>query len=76
MIRIYLSHQQLPVRLVGVGRGRSYADAGFTHRSGNDAEIVEKLGNISVYSPEDWAVRINAYAAYVEDRPIYVRLER
>lgn len=51
-IRIYLSKEQVPVKLVGVGRDRDYGNLGFTHW-GEDADKIFKTLNIACYYPEN-----------------------
>lgn len=80
MIRMYLSHDKLPVRLIGIGADNSYDVEGITHWSEGDKEIIETLGGINIWTcddntPEEYA-RIAAHNTYVNDLPVYVRLGR
>ena len=79
MIRIYISHDQLPVRLVGVGANNSYEAEGITHWSQGDDKVIETLGGIETWTLEgDCQVACEASArhTYEQDRPVYVRLGR
>jgi transketolase len=75
MIRIYMGHQELPIRLVGIGTGRSYGDAGYTHWSGNDDTVALGIP-IRVRTPGDRGVVEAVRWSYESDQPCYVRLER
>lgn len=52
-IRNDICYPNLPVRLVGVGAGLSYSDAGPTHHSIEDIAISTALPNLTVISPSD-----------------------
>ncbi len=52
-LRNDICYQNLPVRLVGVGAGFSYSDAGFTHHSIEDYGILCSLPNLTILSPSD-----------------------
>ena len=74
-IRIYLGHQRLPVRLVGVGADDSYAEAGFTHWSDDDLEHVRfQTMNLAHKSEQD--VRDSAAYSVKMQEPLYIRLLR
>jgi transketolase C-terminal domain/subunit len=52
MIRNYVNHERVPVKLVGCGRGRDYAKGGFTHWAEDDVDIVKvAFPNIQIYIP-------------------------
>jgi transketolase len=79
MIRIYLSHDKLPIRLVGVGAGNSYDVEGITHWSQGDKEIIETLGGIQIWTLDDYNKECGkgvALSTYESDTPQYVRLGR
>jgi transketolase len=52
-LRNDICYQNLPVRLVGVGAGFTYSDAGFTHHAIEDYGILRSLPNITILSPAD-----------------------
>jgi len=52
MIRNYLSHEQIPVNIIGGGRGRDYGYLGFSHWAEEDREIMSCLPNLRVLHPE------------------------
>lgn len=52
-VRNDICYQNLPVRLVGVGAGFSYSDAGFTHHAIEDYGLLMALPNLTILSPAD-----------------------
>lgn len=51
IIRNYLNHEKIPVKLVGGGRGRDYGKLGYTHWAEEDKAIMSILHNIKTYRP-------------------------
>ena len=79
MIRIYLMHDKLPVRLVGVGADNSYDVEGITHWSEGDVEVMEAIGSIPIWTLDRETpkyTQMAAHSTYVSDEPSYVRLGR
>lgn len=50
-IRNYVSHEKIPVKLIGSGRDRDYEHDGFSHHSEDAEQILECLPNIKCYWP-------------------------
>lgn len=74
-IRVDLCYQHLPVVVVGVGAGLSYASLGATHHSCEDISLLRSLPNMTVVCPGDaWEVRAALRAAIDHDGPVYFRL--
>jgi transketolase len=76
-IRNDICYQQLPVTLIGIGCGLTYAPGGMTHYSVEDIALCRTLPNLSVISPIDpveteAAVRFAATA----DTPVYIRIAK
>lgn len=76
-IRNDVCYQNLPVRLVGVGAGFSYSDAGFTHHSIEDYGILKSMPNIIILSPTD-PKEVSVLMQQVSriEGPVYLRLSR
>ena len=70
-IRNYISHESIPVIMVGSGRGDDYEHDGFSHYAGDD-EIIKQLPNI-VYLSED---TVNLSLVIAAGRPTYINLKR
>jgi transketolase len=51
MIRNYLSHENIPVNIIGGGRDRDYGYLGFSHWADDDKKIMTTLENLSVLHP-------------------------
>lgn len=45
-IRNYINHEQVPVKLVGSGRGRDYIHDGFSHWADEDGDVMKIFSNI------------------------------
>src|SRR5262245_53489292 len=74
-IRVDLCYQNLPVVVVGVGAGLSYASLGATHHSCEDIALLRSLPNMTVVCPGDaWEVRAALRKAINHDGPVYLRL--
>jgi len=53
LIRNYLDHEKVPVKLVGGGRNKDYGYLGFSHWAEDDKKIMSCFENIATYHPED-----------------------
>ncbi|MBI2264651.1 MAG: transketolase [Armatimonadetes bacterium] len=74
-IKIDLSYHNVPVIIVGVGGGLSYAENGATHQSCEDISCLRVLPNMAVICPGDaWEVRSALRAALKRNGPSYIRL--
>lgn len=76
-IRNDICYQRLPVVLVGIGSGVTYAPAGMSHYAVEDLGIAATLPNLTVISPCD-AHEASAAAAYslTALNPVYIRLAK
>ncbi|MCF7762484.1 MAG: transketolase [Verrucomicrobia bacterium] len=74
-IRVDLCYHNVPVVIVGVGAGLSYAANGPTHHSCEDVAILRALPHITVICPADpIETRLALKAALANDGPCYIRL--
>lgn len=74
-IRVDICYQNLPVTIVGVGAGLSYAGLGATHQSCEDIAMLRSLPNMTVLCPGDAVeVSLAARAAVAHDGPVYIRI--
>lgn len=76
-VRNDICYQELPVVLVGIGSGITYAPMGMTHYSVEDLGLVQTLPNLVTISPMD-PVEARVAAEYALDAtlPVYVRLAK
>ena len=76
MVRNDLCYQNLPVTIVGMGAGTTYANLGGTHISQEDISIARSIPNMQIIAPSDplelkEAVR---YCCKNSKSPIYLRI--
>jgi len=76
-IRLYLNHEQIPVRLVGGGRDKDYSHDGFSHDA-SDAEFILKLfPNITTLWPNEKEEVPDLVKKMVkENKPWFISLKR
>jgi len=70
-IRNYISHESIPVIMVGSGRDKDYEHDGFSH-DGTDDVIIKQLPNI-VFIKED---TVNLKEVIESGNPTYINLKR
>ncbi|MBI4822902.1 MAG: transketolase [Nitrospirae bacterium] len=76
-VRNDICYQELPVIMVGIGSGVTYAPQGLTHYSVEDIGIAQTLPNLIVISPCD-PIEAKCAAKYAinADKPVYVRIPK
>ncbi|HTJ97199.1 MAG TPA: transketolase C-terminal domain-containing protein [Rhodocyclaceae bacterium] len=76
-VRNDICYQELPVTMIGIGSGLTYAPQGMTHYSIEDLTVAMTMPNLRVFSPADPAeARAAAHACLNADTPCYVRLAK
>lgn len=76
-IKVNLCSMQLPVTIVGVGAGFSFAFDGPTHHGLHDLAMMRVLPELEIYNPSDAASAAEcARQCYRSDSPVYVRLDK
>ena len=74
-IRIDIAYHKLPVLIVGVGGGLSYASNGPTHHTLEDIAVMRSLPRMQVVCPGDaWEVRAALRDFLSNPQPTYLRL--
>ena len=74
-IRLDICYQNLPVIIVGVGAGLSYASLGATHHSIEDIAIMSAIPNMNVICPGDaFEVEALLNEALKLNEPVYMRI--
>ena len=74
-IKVDVCYHHVPVAIVGVGGGLSYASLGATHHSLEDIAFLRALPGMSVVCPADaHEVRPALRATLAQDGPVYIRL--
>jgi len=76
-IKIDLCAMRLPVVIVGVGSGYSYATDGPTHHATEDVSVMRALANMQIFCPSDpRCVPALVQSALLCQGPLYIRLDR
>jgi len=76
-IRNDICYQRLPVVLIGIGSGVTYAPAGMSHYSVEDIGLARTLPNLSIISPIDPVeAKLAARYALESENPVYIRLAK
>ncbi|MDD2654821.1 MAG: transketolase C-terminal domain-containing protein, partial [Candidatus Omnitrophica bacterium] len=76
-VRNDICYQELPVTLIGIGSGVTYAPQGMTHYSVEDIALARTLPNLTVFSPADplEAEACVDYAMHTKN-PVYIRVSK
>lgn len=76
-VRLDICYQDLPVVLIGIGSGITYAPAGMTHYSLEDILLAKSLPNLNIISPSDPIQTKKAVEfAINSNKPTYIRISR
>tara|TARA_R110002012_G_scaffold14400_1_gene59582 strand:- start:390 stop:860 length:471 start_codon:yes stop_codon:yes gene_type:complete len=75
LLRNYLHHEKISVKLVGGGRDRDYGYLGFSHWAEEDMDVLSTLNNIQLYKPIKLNNEICKSFLYNE-QPSYLNLKR
>ena len=74
-IRTDAAYHELPVTIVAVGAGLSYAGLGPTHHACEDISFLRSIPNMIVIAPGDaWEVRAALRAVMQQNQPAYIRM--
>jgi len=77
LIRNYLDHEQIPVKLVGGGRDKEYGYLGFSHWGHDDKEIMKCFKNITVLHPSTEENMSSIFDSFINCRsPQYLNLSK
>ncbi len=76
MVRNDLCYQNLPVTIVGMGAGTTYANLGGTHISQEDISIARSIPNMQIIAPSDPLELKEAmnYCCSKSSSPVYLRI--
>jgi len=76
-VRNDICYQRIPIVLIGIGSGVTYAPGGMTHYSVEDIGLAQTLPNLTVISPSDPIEAKNAarYALKAKE-PVFIRLAK
>ena len=75
LLRNYLDHENIPVKLIGGGRDKDYGYLGFSHWAEEDIDILSNLKNIKLYKPKKSSKLLYKEILY-NNSPSYLNLKR
>lgn len=76
-LRLYLNHEQIPVKLLGSGRDWDYKHDNYSHYAGDDKAFLSILPNIKGYWPETIAELPSVTKEWLYNgQPSYLNLKR
>ena len=75
LLRTYVNHENIPIKLVGGGRNKDYLTLGFSHWAEDDVKIMKNLENIIIYKQE--SIDKNMFNKFIySNTPNYMNLRR
>jgi transketolase len=75
LIRNYLNHENIPVKIVGGGRNKDYGYLGFSHWAEEDINILSNFKNLNLFKPEIFTADI-FYSFIYNNNPSYLNLSK
>ncbi len=76
-VRVDIAYQNLPVILIGIGSGLTYAPAGMTHYSIEDITLAKTFPNMNIISPSDPIQVEKAMDFAIKSKnPTFIRISR
>ena len=75
LLRNYLDHENIPVKLVGGGRNKDYGYLGFSHWAEEDIKVLSTLKNIKLFKPKKLKNKMCKDFLY-NYKPSYLNLSR
>lgn len=76
-IKVNLCSMNLPVTIIGVGPGFSFAFDGPTHHGMQDVSLMRSLPEMSIYNLSDISLATaSASLAHAANGPVYIRLDK
>lgn len=75
ILRNYLNHESIPVKLVGGGRDKDYGYLGFSHWAEEDITVLSTLPNIQLFKPKTLSNNLIQEFLY-NNKPSYLNLQR
>jgi transketolase len=76
LIRNYINHEKINVKLIGGGRDRDYGYLGYSHWAEDDKKSLEVFENINKFWPESEDELEILFLKILEDNPVYVNLKK
>lgn len=73
-IKLYLNHEQIPVKLVGSGRRTDYEADGVSHWEHNTMDVLPKIVNLNQFADVDMTEAVNRMI--YNGKPTFISLKR
>ena len=77
VIRLYLNHEKIPVKLLSSGRDNDYKNQGFTHDATDAKSLLDLFPNIVQFWPENKENLIDMIDQFLYNgQPSHLNLKR
>lgn len=77
MIRNYINHENIPVKILGGGRDEEYGYLGFSHWASEDLATLSVFENLKLFKPHTQNELENAFNFSVNNKvPVYINLKK
>ena len=77
MIRNYLNHEKIPVKILGGGRNDEYGYLGFSHWACEDITVMSVFENISLFKPNNQEELETSFRFAIDNnKPVYINLKK
>jgi transketolase len=77
MIRNYINHENIPVKILGGGRNEDYGYLGFSHWASEDIPVMNLFENITSFKPNTIEELESSFQYSIQNNtPTYINLKR
>jgi transketolase len=77
MIRNYINHENIPVKILGGGRNEDYGYLGFSHWASEDISVLSIFENITLFKPNTQDELNGAFQFSINtNSPVYINLKK
>lgn len=77
MIRNYINHESIPVKILGGGRDDEYGYLGFSHWASEDLTALSIFENLKLFKPHTQDELENAFNFAINNNsPVYINLKK
>ena len=77
MIRNYIDHENIPVKILGGGRNEEYGYLGFSHWASEDISALSIFKNITLFKPNTQEELNNTFQFTINNNtPVYINLKK
>ena len=77
MIRNYLNHEKIPVKILGGGRNDDYGYLGFSHWANEDMDVMGLFENVIKFKPSNQTELEESFKFSITNySPVYINLKK